>query len=206
VVGSDSIGHPWMDEALTNYCSVLYFRWQHGEEEAKNQLQVEIELPFSAAGLLGGGDAVVDQPVDAFRNQEQYAAIVYSKGALFFQALEKQMGPAAFERSLRQYYEKYAFKDATPDELPQAFQANAGDPAAVAALHRRWILEKHAGEDIASTLPGGSLLQDLLNSLSNGTDLGPLQELLQQYLGPGDSQEQTTPGLPPRLTSPSIQI
>jgi Peptidase family M1 domain len=206
VVGSDSIGHPWMDEALTNYCSVLYFRWQHGEEEAKNQLQVEIELPFSAAGLLGGGDAVVDQPVDAFKNQEQYAAIVYSKGALFFQALEKQMGPAAFERSLRQYYEEYAFKNATPDELLQAFQANAGDPAAVAALHRRWILEKHAGEDIASTLPGGSLLQDLLNNLPNGTDLGPLQELLQQYLGPGDSMEQTTPGLPPQLTSPSIQI
>ncbi len=206
VVGSDSVGHPWMDESLTNYCSVLYFRWQHGEQEAKKQLEIEIALPYSAAGLLGGGDAVVDQPVDAFKNQEQYAAIVYSKGALFFQALESHMGPAAFDKSLRQYYEKYAFGSATPDDLLQAFQANAGDPAAIAALHQRWIKEKHGDEDIASSLPGGNLLQDLLKGLSNGTDLGPLENLLKQYLDLGGSQEQTTPGLPAQPTGPSIPI
>ncbi len=205
VVGSDSIAHPWQDESLTNYCSVVYFRWQHGEQAAKTQLDTEILLPFSAGSLLDGGDAAVDSPVDSFRSEDQYTVIVYSKGALFFQALEKKMGAAAFVKSLEDYYQKYAFLNATPDDLVQAFQDNASDPVAVAALHQRWIKELHASEDIAATLPGGGLLQDLLKDLPNGQglDLGPLKDLLKQYL---DDEGLDQDGSPLPSTEPSTVI
>lgn len=205
VVGSDSIAHSWQDESLTNYCSVVYFRWQLGEQAAKTQLDTEILLPFSAGSLLDGGDAAVDSPVDSFRSEEQYAVIVYSKGALFFQALEKKMGAAAFVKSLEDYYQKYAFLDAMPDDLVQAFQDNSSDPVAVAALHQRWIKELHVSEDIAATLPGGGLLQDLLKDLPNGQglDLGPLKDLLKQYLNDEGSGQDGSP-LP--STEPSTVI
>src|SRR5450759_991351 len=57
VVGSDSIGHPWQDESLTNYCSVMYFKWQHGADAASQQLDLQIKMPYSAAKLMGGGGA-----------------------------------------------------------------------------------------------------------------------------------------------------
>ena len=180
-VGSDSIDHPWQDESLTNYCSVLYFRWQHGEEAAEKQLEMELVMPYSTGALLGGGDAVVDTPVDGFESQEQYVSAVYSKGALFFDALEKQMGREAFEKSLREYYQRYAFLNPGPEDLMNSFKDNAGDPAAVAALHQRWIREKHGDEDIASTLPGGDLLQDLMEGFDD-MDLGPLEELMEEFM------------------------
>lgn len=192
-VGNDSIDHPWQDESLTNYCTVLYFRWAHGADAAKKQLDTEITLPYSAGQLMGaGGDMVVDTPVAGFANEAQYSAIVYSKGALFFQALETQMGAPAFEKSLRQYYDAYAFRNATPAELVSAFETN-GNADSVAQLHRRWILETHASEDIATTNPGMDILNDLLKQLPGGLDLNNLEDLLNQFM-PNGSMPQM-PGL-----------
>ncbi|MHB8896080.1 MAG: M1 family metallopeptidase [Candidatus Geothermincolia bacterium] len=190
-VGSDSLAHPWQDESLTNYCTVLYFRWAHGAEAAKKQLDMQVTLPYSAAQLLGGGgDMVVDTPASGFTNATQYTAIVYSKGALFYQALEKQMGEAAFEKSLRQYYDAYAFRLATPENLVAAFTAN-GNSAAVASLYTRWILERHADEDIAASVPGMNMLEDLLKGLPGGLDMDNLQDLLKEFMPNG-----TLPQLP----------
>ena len=194
-VGGDSIGHPWQDESLTNYCSILYFRWQHGEEAAGEQLEMQLVMPYSTAAALGGGDAVVDAPVDDFESQEQYVAAVYSKGALFWGALEKQMGTEAFEKSLREYYQKYAFKNPSPEDLMDCFKANSSDPAAVDALHQRWIKEKHGDEDISSTLPGMDMFEDLMKDLEDNLDLGPLEDLLEDLLdgGEDDSEGSNTP-------------
>jgi hypothetical protein len=189
VVGSDSIEHPWQDESLTNYCSVLYFKWQHGEEAAKKQVDSQLMLPYSTGQFIAGGDMVVDTPVYAFANQTQYTVIVYSKGALFFQALEKTMGSEAFNRSLAQYYARYSFREASPEDLMACFEQNSANAQEVAALHRRWIKERHAGEDIASSgVPGMDMLNDLLKS--NGIDMKQLEEMLKQYMPEGMDLDQ----------------
>lgn len=187
-VGSDSLAHPWLDESLTNYCSVLYFRWAHGEEAAKKQLDMQVVMPYSAGMLLGGGDMVVDTPASGFDNATQYSAVVYSKGALFYQALEKQMGAEAFEKGLKKYYEDFAFRVATPQDLVASFSSE-GNGEAVASLHRRWILETHADEDIAATMPGMDMLNDLLKDLPGGLDLNNLEDLLKQFMPNGSMPE-----------------
>jgi hypothetical protein len=192
VVGSDSIGHPWQDESLTNYCTVMYVRWQHGADEAKKQYDMQIVMPYATANLMGGGgDMVVDSPISAFSNQMQYTAIVYSKGAMFFAALEKKMGEAAFVKSLQYYYEHYAFRASTPGEFIYGFERSSGNPDVLASLYQRWINERHGGEDIASSVPGMDLLNNLLNNLPGGLDLNNLQDLLDQYM-----QNGTMPELP----------
>ncbi len=155
-VGSDSINHPWIDEALTNYSAVLYFRWVHGEEAAKAQRDTQLALGYQSAGLLGGGDTKVDQAIKDFSDQTQYTAVVYCKGALFYEALENLIGQENFEKDLKDYYAEYVFRDATPQDLLAAMQEHAPDPAAVAALYHRWIEEIHGDEDIGSglDLPG----------------------------------------------------
>ncbi|MBU4489689.1 MAG: M1 family metallopeptidase, partial [Actinobacteria bacterium] len=204
-VGGDSIGHPWQDESLTNYCSVLYFRWQHGEKAANEQLEMQLVMPYSTGALMGGGDAVADTPVDGFESQEQYMAAVYSKGALFFDALEEQMGTEAFEKSLKEYYETYVFLNPTPDDLMNCFKSNSSDPAAVDALHQRWIKEKHGDEDISSTLPGMELFDDLMKDLEDGLDLGPLKDLIEDLMNGGeDNSDGSTAPLPTHEPAKSI--
>ena len=205
VVGSDAIAHPWQDESLTNYCSVLHFRWAHGEEAAAKQLEMQITLPYQAGSMMGGGDAVVDSPLYAFANQEQYTAAVYSKGALFFRALEEQMGAAAFEEALRSYYRDYAFRVATPKDLMRAFEG-AGDRDAVTALHQRWIKEKHAGEDIDASLPGANLLEDLMNNIAPELDLDQLEDVLKDFWNELSPEGGPAPELPFPSDSPSIPI
>ena len=209
VVGSDSIAHPWLDESLTNYCSVLYFRWQHGEDAAKKQQDMQLVMPYSAAKLFSGavasGDMPVDTPVYEFTSEIQYSAIVYSKGALFFGALEKQMGAQQFDKSLKEYYEREAFREAAAGDLMAAFGSN-GDSTAIAALQRRWILELHGDEDIAGNLPGGDLLNNLLKNLPNGgLDLNQLQDLLKNLVPDG-----SMPSLPfspqDNSTEPTLPI
>ena len=101
-------------------------------------------LSYSTAKMMGTPDMIVDQPVYAFKDQNAYSATVYSKGALFFQALEKNMGEQAFEKSLLQYYTQYSFLNATPDEPMAVFEAN-GNATTIAALDTRWLHELHAG-------------------------------------------------------------
>jgi hypothetical protein len=171
---------------------VMYVRWQHGADEAKKQYDMQIVMPYATANLMGGGgDMVVDSPVSAFSNQMQYTAIVYSKGAMFFAALEKKMGEAAFVKSLQYYYEHYAFRASTPGELIYGFERSSGNPDVLASLYQRWINERHGGEDIASSVPGMDLLNNLLNNLPGGLDLNNLQDLLDQYM-----QNGTMPELP----------
>jgi len=189
-VGSDSIGHPWQDESLTNYCTVLYFRWQHGADSAKQQVDSELMLSYSTAQMMGSPDMAVDSPVYAFKDQNQYSAVVYSKGALFFQALEKSMGEEAFEKSLQQYYQSYAFKNATPDQMMACFESN-GSAATIAALDQRWIHELHASEDIAATSTASDLINNLMKSLgSSGIDMNQLNDMMKQFLPEGTDMNQ----------------
>lgn len=208
-VGSDPIEHPWQDESLTNYCSVMYFKWQHGAEAAKKQMDTQVMMNYSAAQLMGaGGDAIVDKPIYSFTNQAQYAAVVYSKGAFFYQELEKSMGDAAFEKSLRDYYAKYAFLRATPAGLMACFYQNSKDSAASVALHRRWIQETHADEDMASSdMPMMDLLNNLMKGLPNGgLDLKQLDEMLKDYLPEGMDLDDMMKQYLPDGSAPGLRL
>ncbi|MBU4386258.1 MAG: hypothetical protein KKH73_04605, partial [Actinobacteria bacterium] len=172
---------------------------------ANEQLEMQLVMPYSTGALMGGGDAVADTPVDGFESQEQYMAAVYSKGALFFDALKEQMGTETFEKSLKEYYETYVFLNPTPDDLMNCFKSNSSDPAAVDALHQRWIKEKHGDEDISSTLPGMELFDDLMEDLEEGLDLGPLKDLLEDLMNGGeDSSDGSTAPLPTDEPAKSI--
>jgi hypothetical protein len=128
---------------------------------------------------------IVDQPVYAFKDQNAYSATVYSKGALFFQALEKNMGEQAFDKSLSEYYTQYSFLNATPDDLMAVFESN-GNAATIAALDTRWLHELHASEDIAATGTANDLINNLMKSLGDsGIDMNQLNDMMKQYLPQG---------------------
>ncbi|HEY5527711.1 MAG TPA: M1 family aminopeptidase [Candidatus Anoxymicrobiaceae bacterium] len=121
-------------------------RWLYGEASAQEAVE-GIADTYTSARDSDVPDAVMDQPVSAF-DSDQYTAIVSGKGALFFNVLYKLLGPAAFGKSLSEYYRKDVFRNATTEDLLSSFRAKASDPARVDQLYQRWIKELHGDEDV----------------------------------------------------------
>jgi hypothetical protein len=137
VVGSDVLLHPWQDEALATFSSLLY--------------QQDYQ-PRSYAGTLGfyeqavsqvdgrSGDASVDQPVAAFINRpKEYSPIVYDKGALFFVNLREKLGDQVFFEALQSYYSAQRYKIASPADLLAAFETSCS--CELSDFYAQWGVE-----------------------------------------------------------------
>ena len=161
-VGSDSVREPFVDESLTNYCAVLYFEDRYGRATAEKIIQMHLKMPYSMGRMLGGADAPANRPTAAYAGGLQYSAVVYGKGALYYDALRRAVGDPLFFSSLREYYARYRGQVAGPRALLEIVQAKAPS-AGVEAIYRHWIEETHGDEDISGGPVTG--LQDLLNEL-----------------------------------------
>ncbi len=153
LVGSDSLRHPFLDEALANYSAVMYFESRHGGAAGTQQIELELSMPYQMWRVMGGADGPVDRGLDKFQNPLEYAAIVYGKGALFFHALRRAMGKQAFLGLLRAYAAEFAFREAAPQDLLRLIRKKAPGKKAE-ALYRRWIEEAHGDEDIGVPAAG----------------------------------------------------
>ncbi len=105
VVGNDQIEEPWLDEALTNYTTYLYFADTYGLEKAR-----EIKARF-----LGKGRAephMLVKPLHQYRDMKEYSELVYQKGALVLDLLREKVGPEKFREILQRYYHDFQYKNA----------------------------------------------------------------------------------------------
>jgi aminopeptidase N len=132
VVGNDQVNAPWLDEALAQYSTYLYFRSAYGEAGARgfaDSLEERWEWVNRDPKPIG-------LPVAAYQDRE-YGAIVYGRGPLFFLALRDQIGEEKMAEFLRRYYADYAWGIATP----AGFQALAEEVSGqdLSALFTEWI-------------------------------------------------------------------
>lgn len=114
VVGNDQVDEPWVDESLTQYITLLYWQDMYG--------------PDAAAGfrnsLYGRWDRVdrahipIGMPVAEYSGLE-YGAIVYGRGALFFEALAEVLGKEGIAGFMREYYAQHKWGIATGTGLKQ---------------------------------------------------------------------------------------
>ena len=101
-VGNDQVDEPWLDEALVQYVTSLYYDDIYGESAARNfrggwdwrwnrvnRMEIPIGLPSRAYAV------------------EEYNPIVYGRGPYFIAALAEEMGQEAFDDFLRDYYKTH---------------------------------------------------------------------------------------------------
>jgi aminopeptidase N len=112
-VGNDVQTEAWLDEALASYSQIVYQEQIYGPEAAERELEGFRQRYRDA--VAAGRDAPVSQPNTAFRGN--YVSIVYGKAVLFFQALRKQIGDAAFDRFLHDYYAQHRYGFVTGADL-----------------------------------------------------------------------------------------
>src|SRR5258707_254296 len=96
---------PWLDEAAASYTELLYFEAVDGAQAAQ-QYRAYFQ---DEANSASDPNQPIGLPVDRYNGINDYSAIVYGKGALFFDTLRRQLGDDTFFKFLHAYYQKYRY-------------------------------------------------------------------------------------------------
>ena len=179
VVGSNSKKHPYIDEAMANYSAILYFEHYYGRRVAEQQMAMQMKVNYQMHRLMGGQDKPVLLPASSYQGALEYAAIIYGKGALYFDQLRALMGNQNFLSAIKTYYDSYWFGIAGPEDFKQIAQRKSPSKSkAIDALFQRWINEMHGDEDIGP----GTLDAVLKTVLSTNDDISAekLDDLLKE--------------------------
>lgn len=137
VVGNDQVDEPWLDEALAQYATLLYFGDRYGPAGAQG-FRESLEGRWERSD---GEKIPVGLPVAAYSEgglyPGTYGSIVYGRGALFFEALAEEMGQDAFAAFLRDYYQRYQWAIATTEGLRALAEQHCG--CDLETLFEEWV-------------------------------------------------------------------
>ena len=108
LIGNDQLDEPWLDESLTQYATLLYFRDRYGPAGGEGFYQ-SLEQRWQRVENAG---IAIGQPVSAYDGAE-YSAIVYGRGPIFVDTLAQAMGQETFNAFLRDYAATFRWGIAT---------------------------------------------------------------------------------------------
>lgn len=134
-VGNDQVDEPWLDEAVVQYLTGLYYVDTHGEGAARDYRSSW----DSRWDRVERADIPIGLPVAAYAGRE-YGAIVYGRGPLFVAALAGEMGQKPFDEFLRNYYQSHKWGIGTGDAFRQLAEQHC--QCDLTALFEEWVYEK----------------------------------------------------------------
>jgi hypothetical protein len=115
LIGDDQLLEPWLDEAAATYTEVLYTENVKGERAAQRLL----DFFWDDLGFISQPEQPIGRPVSEY-TFGAYGTIVYSKGALFFDALRRELGDETFFEFLRGYYAAHRYGFVTASDFQAA--------------------------------------------------------------------------------------
>jgi hypothetical protein len=136
MVGSDQVDEPWLDEALTQYSTLLYYEKVYGPERARGVLNAEF-IRTHRELIRRGLDLPVGLAADTYTS-ELYWKVVYDKGALYFHDLREEIGDPAFFEVLRVYFRNNRYGIAEPGDWLAAVEEVTGD--GYRSIYQEWVV------------------------------------------------------------------
>ena len=131
VVGNDQVQHAWMDEALAEYSTTVFFE-KHPEygigrrsKVGKSITALSIYSDINSSLGANKRQLVMDKPLSQFDTIAEYVTTVYAMGNVMFDSLRDFIGDDKFFSALKDYFGNFAFLIAKPKDLVQAFDKNA---------------------------------------------------------------------------------
>jgi hypothetical protein len=132
LVGNDQVREPWLDESLTQYATLRYYGDVFGEA-GRSGFRRSLEERWQRAD---DEEMPVGLPVEDYSPRD-YSAVVYGKGALFFEALEDRMGAGPMDAFLRDYVASYRFSIVDGGDLRAEAELACG--SSLQGLFDAWI-------------------------------------------------------------------
>ena len=151
-VGNDPAREPLLDEALSCWSALLYYKNVYGDQRAEAVLNDQVRGVYRLYRTFGGDDMDANRPSRDYRNTFQYAAIVSAKGALMFVDLQKTLGEETLFSALRKYYQANVYEIAQLEDLRIALvgEAPVEQRRMIGRTFTRWLTAKRGDEDIAT--------------------------------------------------------
>ena len=138
LLATDEAAYPWMDEGFTSYIEYL--------AEHKILKTKKTANPFDSAykGYFGLVKSGFQEPTithsDRFATNYAYSVTAYYKGLLFLTQLDYLMGNEALQKTLKRYYNEYAFKNPTPNDFIRIAEKVSG-------MQLQWFLNEFMETD-----------------------------------------------------------
>ncbi len=140
VVGNDEVEEAWVDESLTSYSEVVYYEKLLGVGRGQEYFENEFSRVYNSyKGSFSNGETIL-RPVYDFKTSNDYALLVYYKGAVMLNELRNKVGDEAFYNIMKTYYEGYKFKNATTQDFIHVVE-NVTEKD-WDSFFNKWLLEK----------------------------------------------------------------
>ena len=161
--------HPWMDEGINRFYEHQYLAEHYKEIPSEEKAVYET---FAKEKL--------DQPIETTSEQfnvVNYGLIGYFKTSEWMRWLEAQLGPAGFNRAMKDYYNEWQFKHPQPEDFKRSIEESSGKnlDSTFSYLYKKGILpnEERHGTKVDFLLRPKYISEFLDNNYQNLITVGP---------------------------------
>ena len=129
VVGNNEIKQGFLDEGLTEYSVVLFYE-EHKEFGFTRKDLIEIaEKNYKTFctvynKVFNNVNTKMDRALNEFTSEFEYVNMAYVKPCIMYDYFRTSVGDTKFFNGLKSYYNSYAFKNASIDDLIASFEKN----------------------------------------------------------------------------------
>jgi aminopeptidase N len=132
IVGNDQVEQPWLDEALAQYATYLYYLDTYSNEAASSYQQSW----YDRWDRTDRVDKPIGLPAGEYERVE-YGSIVYGRGPIFISELAEIIGSESMEAFLQNYVRQHAWGIATAESFQNA--AEKACSCDLDELFREWV-------------------------------------------------------------------
>ena len=144
LVGNDQIYDSWLDEALTEYSTIMYFGQRYGQQEEYRKYEELLDKGryqlFKVYRYSEDMNESIHRPLYEFEDWFEYDALVYGKGAIMLHEIRQEMGDENFIKVLKTYFENNKFQNAKPKDFYKVCEDVTGQNWEV--FFEQWLYDK----------------------------------------------------------------
>ena len=130
MVGNDEYTYPWLDEALTEYSTLLFYDYNSDYNLSHSEMLDASKSNYTLfvtvyQDVLGDLDTSM-RAVDEYSSEPEYTYCTYVKGVLMYESLYQLIGKDDFLSGLKNYFQDNKYTNATPTDLIHSFEKSSG--------------------------------------------------------------------------------
>jgi puromycin-sensitive aminopeptidase len=128
----------WLNESFATWLAVKIVDQWRPEWNSWVEFQQEKEIPLSMDALKNTRP-IQSEVTSAAQIEELFDALTYEKGAACLRMIESFLGEDLFRKGIRQYMKKFAYQNASAEDLWEELTMASGQP--VGEIARAWFTQ-----------------------------------------------------------------
>jgi aminopeptidase N len=131
LVGNDQLDEPWLDESLTQFVTWQYYADRYGKSGSTG-----FEESLYARWSRVYENIPIGMPVAEYEGSA-YSAIIYGRGAFFFEALRNEMGEKDFDAFMKDYVVSNSWGIGTGENMKDLAEEHC--KCDLTKLYNQWV-------------------------------------------------------------------